>query len=95
MIRVTIELIKYGVGQPEVIGVMEIANDGTGTAMRGNYVTRLFRRGTQPAEMNKSVTRTGEVKEWTRGTSDFPRQSYSVWRLVLRCLKSAFPEEQL
>ena len=87
MIRVTIEKIKHGTGAPEVIGVMEIANDATGTQTRGNYNARVLRRGTHYCDMVKPVQRTGRVK-------DFPRLSYSVWRLVMRCLKSAFPEEQ-
>lgn len=81
MIRVTIEKIKHGTGAPEVIGVMEITNDTTGTQTRGNYNARVLRRGT-----TQRTQRTGEVK-------DFPRLSHSVWRLVMRCLKSAFPEE--
>ena len=81
MIRVTVELIPWGIGEPQQLGVMHIANDGTGTKDRGNYHAKVYRKGT-----NK-VLRLGEVKE-------YPRLSYNIWRLVLRCLKSAFPEEK-
>ena len=62
---------------------MTITNDGTITDnRRGNYVARLFRKG------NKTeVLRMGRVE-------DFPRQSYHIGRLVLRCLTSLFPEER-
>jgi hypothetical protein len=46
----------------------------------GRPIDERLRRGPRP-------TRTG----WVKG---FPRKSYSVWRLVLRGLKSCFPEEK-
>ena len=42
----------------------------------------VMRKGTKD-----KVQREGEVR-------DYPRQSYSVWRLVQRALRSAFPEEK-
>jgi hypothetical protein len=79
MIRVTVELIPWGIGEPKKLGVMHISNDGTGSKDRGNYIAHVFRKG------SKAVARTGEVK-------NYPRLSYNIWRLVFRCLKSAFPE---
>lgn len=35
-----------------------------------------------------TIQRTGRVE-------NFPRQSYSIWRLVFRALLSAFPEEKI
>lgn len=38
MLRVTIELVPYGIEEEaQVIGRMLIANDGTGTVKHGNY----------------------------------------------------------
>jgi len=81
MIRVTVELIPWGVGEPQKLGEMHIANDATGTKERGNYYAKVYRKG------SRKVLRLGQVK-------DYPRLSYNMWRLVLRCLKSAFPEEK-
>ena len=41
MIRVTIEMIPHGVGASRHLGVIEIANDATGTPEFGNYKVRL------------------------------------------------------
>ena len=38
-------------------------------------------------EILDRVQRRGEVSNW-------PKQSYSIWRLVLRALLSAYPEEK-
>lgn len=71
------------------IGRMYIANDGSGSGDRGNYDAVVCRRGTteNPMEGNVKPTRTGRVV-------DYPRTSYNVWRLISRCLRSAFPEEK-
>ena len=81
MIRVTVELIPFGIGEPQQLGVMHIANDGTGTKERGNYKTHVYRKNSW------KIARAGVVK-------DYPRLSYNVWRLVMRCLRSSFPEEK-
>lgn len=90
MLRVTIELVSAVTGKTSVIGRMHVWNDGTGTPSRGNYQVGVRRRGAeelQPGEHPKqNCTRHGEVK-------NYPRLSYNVWRLILRALKSAFPEE--
>lgn len=42
MIRVTIELLPYGRNEGrEILKVIDIANDGTGTVDRGNYKVRF------------------------------------------------------
>lgn len=61
---------------------MHIINKGSGSLIRGDYSVKVMRRGTKD-----KVQRTGEV-------TSYPRESYSVWRLVMRALKSAFPEEK-
>lgn len=75
MIRVTIELLPFGseAGRKH-LGTIDIANDGTGTAEKGNYKVRLAGfKG--PA----STWRSGAVK-------DFPRRSRGPYDLLLRAL---------
>lgn len=93
MIVVKIELWSAITGKATEIGRMHISNDGTGDQKRRNYKVEVLRRGATattpdgaPAEA-APTTRVGEVKA-------FPSLSYNVWRLVLRALSSAFPEER-
>ncbi|GAF80423.1 unnamed protein product [marine sediment metagenome] len=82
MIVVKIELWPCGFeSRKREIGRMLIDNQG-GTAKRGNYRVRVLRKGSED-----KVLREGEV-------TNYPRQSYNVWRLVCRALKSTFHEEQ-
>ncbi len=76
MIVVKIELHSAITGEVSEIGRMNIANDGSGDAGRGNYSAALMRRGSP----NK-VLRHGEVK-------NHARQSYSVWVLIAKALAS-------
>jgi hypothetical protein len=89
MLVIKIELHSAITGRVTEIGRMNIANDGNGTHSIGHYKAQVLRRGnTTPGwETNeKRITRRGAV-------DNYPRQAYNVWRLVLRALKSAFPEE--
>jgi len=68
-----------------VIHLVDWSEDGK----RGNYRIGVHRRGkvfTNPGALLKPL-REGSVK-------DYPRLSYNVWRLVIRALLSAFPEEK-
>lgn len=93
MIVVKIELWSARTHVATEIGRMYIANDGTHPDhKRGNYQAAICRRGSkdvpQPLDPNGPVpTRQGSIK-------DFPRLSYSIWRMVLRALREAFPEEK-
>jgi hypothetical protein len=94
VIVVKIELHSAVTGKVTEIGRAYIANDGNGTAARGNYNAAICRRGTtaQPSSYktamgNERPARTGRVE-------NFPRKSYNVWRLVSRALRSCFPEEK-
>jgi hypothetical protein len=74
------------------LGRMYLANDGTGSAERGNYDVAVCRKGTnsvpRPISPNgPDATRAGRVES-------YPRQAYNVWRLIARALRSAFPEEK-
>ena len=81
MIVVKIELWSARTGKITEIGRMRISNVGVAGKLR-DYAVEIMRRGTTGA-----VQRTGEV---TR----YPAESYNVWRLVSRALRSAFPEER-
>ncbi len=75
MIRVTIQLLPFGnEANARHLGTIDIANDGTGTAERGNYKVRLagFR---------------GPHSRWREGAvRDFPRKSRGPYDLLLRAL---------
>lgn len=85
MLVLKLEMHSAITGKVTEIGRTYIYNDGTGGRLRGNYGVRVCRRGGTAFEGRMS--RTGEVK-------DYPRLSYNVWRLVIRSLLSAFPEER-
>ena len=88
MLVVRVELWSAITGKKTEIGRMYVANDGTSTNhKRGNYDVKVARRGSTKYEGWDKLkpVRTGRVEDW-------PRQSYSVWRLVAKALKSAFPE---
>lgn len=73
------------------IGRTYIANV-SGGGKRADYEVAVCRKGSNkcPLVPNRpaiKAARRGEVK-------DYPRLSYNVWRLVIRALKSAFPEEK-
>ena len=82
MLRVTIEMLSARDGRREIIGRMDICNTGSGTLSKGNYKGRLYRRRSKTA-----VLKMGGVK-------NFPRRSYSVWKLVARMLLEMYPEEK-
>lgn len=77
MIRVTIELIPFGIGKPKLLHVIDIANDGQGTAGVGSYKARRSRKG-QP---------TGIAQAWDeKVVTGFPRQRLNVLHLLHRTL---------
>ncbi len=90
MIVVSVELWSAKTGAKKLLGRTIIANDGTSrNPKRGNYTNHV---GKKPdAEDVRRIyhhpLRTGTV-------TDYPRLSYNVWRLVVRALLSAFPEEK-
>ena len=72
------------------IGRTYINNVG-GTEKRGDYDVRVCRKGhvdhhVKVFREGKGIVRRGHV-------SNYPRLSYNVWRLIIRALRSAFPEE--
>ena len=100
MIVVTVQLVRGR--ELQVLGRAIIENDGTShDERRGDYNVKIGHR----AESKRAIeipecidgaglrrilerpVRTGRVK-------GFPRRSYSVWRLVIKALRAAFPEEK-
>ncbi len=87
MIVVKVELWSAQSGRTRELFRMTLANDGSGgDGKRGSYDVTLFRR-TKNQRLRRDHLRKGRVE-------DFPRKSYHVGRLVLRALKSVFPEEK-
>lgn len=75
MIRITVELIPRGnESKKKQLGMMEIANEGTGSMLEGNY------EGTLHAEYTPPAGRIGRVRK-------FNRKTQSVWSLVGAFLK--------
>lgn len=74
MIRITIEILPFGFeDNKRTVGSMEIYNDATGTATRGNYVFKFF-------DKLGRKRFNGEIK-------DFPRKQLTAWDLLFRILK--------
>jgi len=89
MIVVKIELHSAITGKIQELGRTYIANTGGGTGERGEYDVAVCRKGNFEycGMAAPNILRNGEV-------TNYPRLSYNVWRLVIRALKSAFPEEK-
>lgn len=86
MIVVSIELLSARTGKRSLIGAMTLTNDATGSELRGNYNVKVYRKHPNGG-VSESVQRTARVE-------DYPRLAYNVWRLVMKALKAAFPEER-
>ena len=76
MIRVIIELDKYGLGViKKTIGKAKIINDGTGTIAKGNYRIELIDR---------------DIKGIKTIVKDFDRLNKGVWDLLYLALKNIY-----
>lgn len=96
MIVVKVELWGARTGKVRELFRMTLSNDGTqGDGNRGNYDVALFRKGTTViTKKGSNIIRSGSTGVLRRGrVENFPRRSYHVGRLVLRALRSVFPEE--
>lgn len=104
MIVVTVTLKSaISAERDEIIGQMLIGNTKIETGgKRGDYEAYVLNRSDAKRypihtisprqagivrQLVRRATRSGTVK-------NYPRLSYNVWRLVLRALRSAFPEEK-
>lgn len=92
MIVVKIEMWPKGdESRARELGRTYIYNDG-GTTARADYQVRVCRKGShhptsRAIAEGTGFTRVGEVK-------GYARNAYNVWVLILRALRSAFPEEK-
>lgn len=74
------------------LGRTYIWNDGKSRdPHRGDYGVAVARKNAIEAPYPEIVT--GRKSARTGVVRDYPRLSYNVWRLIIRALKSAFPEE--
>ena len=89
MIRITVEMVPGGnESRAHTIGTTIIHNVG-GSHARGDYKVAVAHKDRQ------SCTREILTNPLRRGVvTAYPRLSYNVWRLVIRALVSAFPEER-
>ena len=88
MIVVTIDLYSAVTRKKKCLGTMIIANVG-GTKHRGDYDVRVA-HGRDAGNIRAAWERPHRVAE----VVNYPRLSYSVWRLVSRAIHRAFPEEK-
>lgn len=92
MIVVKVEMWPKGdESRAREIGRTYIFNAG-GTLTSGNYEVRVSRRAKVFKHEPRKVL-SGEGFARTGCVQNYPRLSYNIWRLVIRALKSAFPEE--
>lgn len=76
MIEVTMELRSaVSSSRDRNLCRLEIANDGTGTATRGNYNVRLYARN------NGRLIRTARVESW-------PRNARPAWCLLAAAMEA-------
>lgn len=88
MIRVRVELISAINGEITLLGETIIANDGTERdPEKGNYIfgIRLKRYLGWIGPITENTSRSGRI-------IGHPRKADVIWKLVLRCLKAAYPE---
>ncbi len=81
MIIVKVELHSAITRKVTELAKVRISNDGTSRDENiGHYDVAVFQKNSQ------RIIRSGRVEK-------YPRQSYHILRLVLRALRSTFPEE--
>lgn len=91
MIVVKVELHSAITGQVRLLGSAIISNVGTTEDGKyGDYDVRVGRKpdATDLAKVFRQPLRHGSVKR-------HPRLAQNVWRLVLKAIASAFPEEKV
>lgn len=85
MLRVTVELLPGGWEEPELLGTLLIANDGTGDRSTGNYIVKTFSKRAK----EKVGFRLWHSDTHTRVATvlKHPRLRKPVWNLVAKALK--------
>lgn len=77
MLRIRIELVPHGIGEPRLLREIHIANDGSGDEQIGNYAARISKRG---KPMDSTIPYQPKVVE------GFLRQRYNELHLLKRVL---------
>lgn len=94
MIVVKLELWPFGdESHRREIGRMYIANDGAGTTKRGSYNVAVCRKGSVAIPRGPISPDRGPAPVRIGQVHNYPRQSYSVWRLIARAVLACFPDE--
>lgn len=99
MICLKIELISAVTNKITELGRMYIANDGEKSLQnpsRGDYIVGVCRKNSTlpPCELFKRAPSPSQPRSARSATVlDYPRSSYSVWRLISRAVSAVFPEE--
>jgi hypothetical protein len=83
MLKIRIELVRYGIIKTRDFWCVDLWNDGTGNLSLGNYCFNIFRKNS-----TRSVWKSGEIK-------NFQRKKKNVWYLLYLCLKQVFEDEDL
>ena len=91
MLVLKLELHSARTGEITEIGRTIIANVG-GSSELGNYLCKVARK--QPDGSEYSNTTVWKKPLRTGTVTSYPRLRYNVWRLVIRSLLAAFPEER-
>ena len=91
MLIVTIQLANSSKKVTTTIGRLFIWNDGTGDVLKANYQAVVRKPGCEELTVGDGLTGPGTARKGT--VLNFPKQSMNIWRLVLRALKSCYPEE--
>lgn len=79
---------KYELGRTYIYNA---GGPGTSTR-RGNYEVRVCRKGSYEIDHGRLVS--GEGFTRTARVLGYPRQAYNIWRLIIKALRLAFPEER-
>ena len=72
----------------EVLGIMDIWNNGSGSDTIGNYGYCAWPAGT-PKDILHFKNTVNKAK-WSGSVVNFPRKKLLAWDLLLRCLKDSF-----
>lgn len=93
MLVLRLELWSARTNKRTELGRCYIAlRDWTEDRKRGDYDVVVNKRGVMPVLQPMSPA---GPKPWRQGeVKDYPRLSYNMWRLVIRALRSTFPEEK-
>ena len=89
MIVIKVELHSAITNKVTLLGTAIIHNLATGTKERGDYEC-LVGHKSQDGDLKQIMYKPNRKSR----VYDYPRLSYNVWRLVIRGLLGAFPEEK-